>query len=722
MKPVPLAWHRLRWPREVTPEQIVQVCRLLATATGPPVIIEAVGSSNMVEHRLALPEGRAGASIDQLRAAIPGLSVEALPTRPPMVMTHAVGLRLSTRRRPLRTDDQASVSRAILTALADVRRGERLALQWVLGRALTPMAVPNHLEGLGRESWLGALLLAPLGPPPAADPEVRNALRAKQAEPGWWAVARIAVIAKTPSRERQLIRQVLGAVRSAEAPGVSFSVRLASAPGASRAHVPRLFWPLRVNASELATVSAFPVGMTGELPVAMIGSRSVAPSAAIARAGRVIGKATFPGRERPLALTPTDSLRHVHTLGPTGVGKSTLLLNLITQDMAAGRAVVVIEPKGDLVADVLARIPPERVGDVVLIDPTDIERPVGFNPLSRGGRSPELVADQLLGLFHSLYIAHWGPRTHDILGASLLTLARTPGMTLSVLPLLLTDAGFRRQVVPRVSDPIGLGPFWSGFEAWSEAERAAATAPVMNKLRPLLLRPEMRAIVGQTRRSFDLRRVFTERKILLVSLSKGLLGPETSGLLGSLVISQLWQAVLGRAAIQPERRHPVFVYVDEFQDYMHLPLDFADALAQARSLGVGFVAAHQYLHQLDPAMRSAVLANAQTRIAFHLPGEDARVVAADSATLTPEDFQSLGAFQCYVQAVAKGAVQPWCSARTLPPGKPISEVAAVRAASREAYGVDRAEVEADLHKLFGGRQQSGDDGLTPRRRDNGSAK
>ena len=139
----------------------------------------------------------------------------------------------------------------------------------------------------------------------------------------------------------------------------------------------------------------------------------------------------------------------MHALGPTGSGKSTLLLNLITQDIAAGRAVVVIEPKGDLIAEVLQRIPPSRVGDVVLLDPTDTARPVGLNPLALGGRSPELVADQLLGLFHALYIAHWGPRTHDILGASLLTLARLPGMTLAALPLLLTDAAFRRRVVPR---------------------------------------------------------------------------------------------------------------------------------------------------------------------------------------------------------------------------------------------------------------------------------
>ncbi len=664
MKSVSLIWYRVRWPREVEPEQVAQVFRLLATTAGSPVVIEAVGSPGVVEHRVAVSASRAEAIADQLRANIPGLAVEAVSKRPALVATRAVELHLSTKRRPLRTDDVVGVSRAMLTALAHLRRGERLSVQWVLGRSITAVAVPNHLESSTRESWIGALLLAPFGPPPVADVEVRNALRAKQAEPGWRAVGRVAVRAKTKSRERQLVRQVVGALRSAEAPGVSFWVRPMSASRVIHADVPRWRMPLRLNAGELATVSAWPVGLTSELPVAMIGSRSVAPSSAIPRKGRIIGKATFPGRERPLALTATDSLRHVHALGPTGSGKSTLLLNLITQDMAAGRAVVVIEPKGDLIADVLERIPANRVEDVVLLDPTDTERPVGLNPLALDGRSPELAADQLLGLFHSLYAAHWGPRTHDILGASLLTLARLPGMTLAALPLLLTDAGFRRRVVPSVADPIGLAPFWSAYEAWSEAERAAAIAPVMNKLRPLLLRPEMRAIVGQTRRSFDLRRVFTQRKILLVSLSKGLLGPETSALLGSLVVSQLWQAILGRSAIPPERRYPVFVYVDEFQDYLHLPLDFADALTQARGLGVGFVAAHQYMHQLDPAMRSAVLANAQSRVAFRLPSEDARILAADS-TLAPRTSRALELFSATcssspMRRCSRGAVPALC--------------------------------------------------------------
>ncbi len=717
MRAADLIWHELRWPRELSPEQVTQAVRLLASVGGRPVVLEAVGSTGGVEHRLALPASRSESVVEQLRAALPGLSVEALSIRPPIKARHAVELRLTTSRRELRTDDMAAVSQALLTALAQLHRNENLSLQWVLGRALAPAAVPNQVTG-GRESWAGALLLAPFSAPPTADAELRNAWRAKQAEPGWQAVGRIGVQAASGSRERQLVQQVAGALASAAAPGVGFAVRSSKAQRVVDAAVGwRL--PLRLNASELATLCTWPVGVSGELPVASNGSRLVAPSRAVPRSGRTVGMSTYPGREQPLAITAKDALRHLHCLGPTGAGKSTLLLNLISQDIAAGRAVAVIEPKGDLIADVLKYIPPKRLADVVLIDPTDTERPVGLNPLALHGRSPELVADQLLGLFHSLYSAHWGPRTHDILGASLLTMARARGMTLAALPLLLTDAGFRRGLLRGVVDPIGLEPFWHGFEAWSEAERATAIAPVMNKLRPLLLRPEMRTIIGQSRRSFDLRRIFTQRKILLVSLSKGLLGPETSALLGSLVMAQLWQAVLGRAAIAPERRHPSFIYVDEFQDYLHLPVDLADALAQARSLGVGFVAAHQYMHQLDPAMRSAVLANAQSRIAFRLPAEDARLIAAGSA-LAAEDFQGLGAFQCYVQLVAQAAVQPWCSARTVLPGSALSDPAKVRAASRQSYGVDRAEVEADLQRLFVGRRQVDSDDLRPRRRD-GSA-
>lgn len=713
-----MEWFRLTWPRDVEAEQVVEAFRVLASSGRCPVVIETVGRPNAVEHRLALPANQAAGLGSQLRALMPGLAITARGERPPIDPEHALELRITTRRRPVRTNDLAACSRAILTALSELAHDEQLVVQVALARSVAASVVPNEIPG-GSESWLGAILLAPFAAPPKADAELRAALRQKHAEPGWRAVVRVGVSAGSSGRERQLVRQIIGALKAAEAPGVRFWFRPVSAQGLVG---PKLGWrlPLQLNAVEVAALSSWPVGKTAELPARAAGSRLMQPRAAIPHRGRIVARATYPGAERPLALSPQASLRHLHVLGPTGSGKSTLLLGLIAQDMAAGRGVVVIEPKGDLIADVLARVPSHRHGDVVLIDPTDPERVVGLNPLETGRRSPELAADQLLGMFHSMYAAYWGPRTHDILSASLLTLARLPGATLPALPLLLTDAGYRRRVLAKVVDPIGLGPFWSAYEAWSEAERVAASAPVMNKLRPLIMRPEMRAVLGQATGSFALERVFSERKILLVDLSKGQLGPETAALLGSLVVSQLWQAVLGRSRIAPEQRHPVFVYVDEFQDYLHLPVDFADALAQARGLGVGFTLAHQYLHQLDVGARSAVLANAQSRVAFRLGGEDARIVASEGG-LEAEDLRELGAYRCYVQLVADHVPQRWASAETTLPPAPVSDPAVTRAESLRNYGTRRREVEASLERLLAGAKQSRSDDLTPRRRQPGAA-
>jgi hypothetical protein len=182
------------------------------------------------------------------------------------------------------------------------------------------------------------------------------------------------------------------------------------------------------------------------------------------------------------------------------------------------------------------------------------------------------------------------------------------------------------------------------------------------------------------------------------------------------VLSQFWQATLGRAAIPQARRHPVFVYLDEFADYLQLGTDLGDALGQARGLGVGLILAHQYLHQLDPAMRSAVLANARSRICFQLAADDARVMAAGSDQPAPEDFTSLEAYECYVQLVAGGAVQPWCSAATLPAPETTSTADSIRALSACTYGVAAAETETALRKLVVGKDHGETADLAPRRR------
>lgn len=710
-----LSWFELRWPRDVGAEQLVQAFRLLAASSASPIVIEAVGVRGGVVHRLALPEGCSPMLLEQLRAALRAVGFEHLAGRPPLAVDRAVEVRVTTASRPLEVGRAESVCRALLTALSAVRAGESVVLQWQLLGAVAPVPVGNRVERSASGSWTSEVSRAFLGGRPPLDAEARDSLRVKRSLPGWRVVGRIGAHAAHPARQRQLIHQVAVALRSAEAPGVRFGLRSTGARNLVEARRPWLA-PTRLNVAELAVVSGWPVGATASLPVARQASRPLAAAAAVRSNGRLLGTATFPGRERPVALGVRDSLRHLHVIGPTGTGKSTLLLNLISQDMAAGRGVVVVEPKGDLISDVLARVPPERLADVVLLDPTDSAAVVGINPLATWGASAELAADQLLDIFHHLY-ASWGPRLSDILHASLLTLARTPGMSLATLPLLLGDPGFRRRIVGGLDEPIVLRPFWQAFEAWSEAERTAAIAPVMNKVRPLLVRPSLRAVLGQAAPRFQLGQVFTERKILLVNLAKGLMGAEAAALLGSIVVAQLWQTALERSAIPAERRQPVFVFVDEFQDYLNLPTDLADALAQARGIGIGLTLAHQHLGQLGPQMRSAVLANARSRVVFQLAAEDAKVFAGADTTLAPEDFRSLAAFEAYGQIVAGDAVQPWLSLRTAPAPAVSSDPEQVRRLSRERYATSLAKVDGDLQRLRGGGRE-GD--LGPRRRIGGA--
>ncbi|MGH2554564.1 MAG: type IV secretion system DNA-binding domain-containing protein, partial [Actinomycetota bacterium] len=452
-----------------------------------------------------------------------------------------------------------------------------------------------------------------------------------------------------------------------------------------------------LNARELTGPIAWPIEGPLIPGLALAGSRSTLPDPAVPPGPRVVGEATFSGAERQIALPEREALHHMHVVGPTGTGKSTLLANLILQDISDGRAVVVIDPKGDLVADVADRIPANHADRIVLLDPTDEERPLGLNLLAGAHEAPELVTDQVIAIFHQMYSAFWGPRTQDVLHASLLTLSAEPGLTLCELPLLLTNDAFRRRLVSRVDDAIALGPFWSWYEHLRSGERTQAIGPVQNKLRPLLLRRRVRNVIGQARPTFTMGEVLAEPKVLLVSLAKGLLGPEAASLIGSLVVAQLWQAVQARAAFPAAQRRPAFVYADEFQEYTALPTDIADVLAQARGFGIGMVLAHQHLGQLPLQLRGAVLANARSRVVFQAAADDAGVLARQlGGGITPGDLQDLGPFEVYAGLYAAGRVRSPISAHTYPLSEPLGTRGRVREASRARYGRNRAEVEAEI--------------------------
>jgi hypothetical protein len=378
---------------------------------------------------------------------------------------------------------------------------------------------------------------------------------------------------------------------------------------------------------------------------------------------------------------------------------------LALADIRAGRSVVVIDPKGDVANEILARVPRQRVDDVVVLDPAQTRLPVGLNPLVSRDRGPELIADQVLAVFRGLSES-WGPRLQVVLHAALLTLARRNDASLCALPALLTNTAVRRRL-RRGSDDLALDQFWAWFEALSTAEQQQVVAPVLTRLQPVLLRSSVRTIVGQLQPRFRIEDIFTKRKIVLVALRRGVVGPEAAALLGSLFVAELWQAILGRTAIAPERRHPVIVYADEFQDYVHLPTDMADALAQARGLGVGLTLAHQHLAQLPANLQAAVLANARSRVCFQTTGDDANVMAKLAGDkLDSSDFQRLRRFEAYAQIMAGGEMTDFASLRTLPLPPATIDPQAVRELSRQRYGRPVDEVEAEIRQLLEGEPDS----------------
>jgi hypothetical protein len=701
----------LRFPRDVDPRAVESFLvgltgllppwwrRWLAT---PFVVLEVEARASVIAHRLWVPASWSTAIEQLLQSTMPGVRFEPVDaSSEPMRFAAEYGL--STRRRPLRVDT-IGISSKLLTSLQPLAAAERVVVQWILAPA--PLArPPRPSASQNQQCWFGRSRPAE---PARDDAEVRAALRAKHAHPLLLATTRIAAIADTDTRARHLLRRSEVAWHGSRAPGVHLRRRLVPsgmvARRLDRRQAPAIEWPGLFNVEELAGLIGWPIGAPQIPGLSVAPGRLLAPSRAIPTRGTVVADSTWPGSARPLALDLEARLRHVHVLGPTGTGKSTLLVNMIRSDLVRGFGVIVVDPKGDLVSDVLERVRDDRCDDVVVLDPADTARPVGLNPLrAAAGASAEVVVENLVGLFKSLYRSSWGPRTDDIFRAALSTLSSTSDATLCEVPLLLTDATYRRRIVGALDDPVGLESFWGWYEALSDGERLSVVGPVLNKVRAFSMRPTVRAIVGQASPLLDLRDVLASGKVLLVSLASGLLGEEAANLLGALVVAELWHATTGRAALGRASRRPVMAYLDEWQHFLHLPTPMASVLAEARGLGLGLTLAHQHLGQLPDSARDAVLANARSRVIFQLPSGDARLVARELAGYaSTEDLQGLGAYEVVLQVFADGSTQPPVTGRTRPLPPTSSDSDAIRQSSRQRYGVDRVEVDLAIRaRQFG---------------------
>ncbi len=720
---------RLRLPADISVDAVAGWLATVNAAThaplfsllsAPPVALELVGSREGIEHVLLVPRNMRDVILSGVRASLPGVRVEELPdylsTRPTFKI--AAEATLTNGRRPMGIERAEIASSALLAALQPLHGRESVVVQWIVTGGGIPHPVSSITANSQDHSWFfdGRV---------SVDSEAVRAERLKQKEPLLHASLRVGVAAPDRARAYSLYGRVWAALRVMNAPGVGIVRRWWLPVGlvADRVRtlaVPLIGWPLMLNTRELAGLIGFPVSDV-RLPGLSLGAaRQLPPATHMPTRGAVFGLSNYPGSSnRTVALRSDDRLRHTWVVGPTGAGKSTLLGNLIVQDMAAGAGVVVIDARGDLVSDVLARVPDSRRDDVIVVDPSQTARPLGFNVLSvaKGEQSRELAVDHVLHVFHDLYRSSWGPRTADILRVSLLTLmlTRAPddsAFTLVELPELLTNDRFRgfvvRQAAVQQRHP-ELRSFWRWYDGLSDAERGQVIGPVLNKLRAFVLKSPLRLLLGQST-GLDLNTIFTQRKILLVPLSKGTLGPETAQLVGSLLVASIWQLALGRVRLAPELRRPVWLYADEFQETVRLPIDLADMLAQARGLGLGLTLAHQHLGQLPEALKTAVLGTARTQLAFQLDYDDATTLARSFAPLTRDDLMGLDRFEAAMRPCVGGRTLSPVTVTTLPFPESTSDADELAKLSRERWGVDRAEVEAGLQARISVTATSGEAG------------
>jgi len=344
-----------------------------------------------------------------------------------------------------------------------------------------------------------------------------------------------------------------------------------------------------------------------------------------------------------VALSPEGRRQGTYVLGINGTGKSTLLLNMALQDIAAGDGLCLLDPHGDLVEDVLARVPPSRADDVILFDPADIDHPLGVNLFECSDRDdPRLVdrvCSEIVLTFKKLFPDSWGPRMEDLMRHSVLTLLATPDCTLLDMLPLLTDADARRNYVSRTQDPV-IRHYWE--QAFPDNRRGQGewVSSSLNKIGRFLTNPVIRNIVSQPKSSFDLRGLMDQGKVLLVNLSKGQLGEDNSALLGSVIVGKILIAALSRAEMPTEQRRPFHLIVDEYHSFA--TESFPTLQSEGRKFGIDTMVAHQYRDQLDQLNRGSTL-NVGNFILFRVTGRDADELATQFDNTPPEPEPALKA-------------------------------------------------------------------------------
>lgn len=459
-----------------------------------------------------------------------------------------------------------------------------------------------------------------------------------------------------------------------------------------------------LNSEELTSLWHLPLPTTETPNILWLRARKAPAPLNVPSEGLTLGVNEFRGSQTVIKMKPADRNRHVYIVGMTGSGKSVLMGEMIKQDIANGHGVCVVDPHGSLIEDVLPSIPKERLKDVIIFDPSDMERPMGLNMLE--GDTPEqrdFAVQEMIAIFYKLFPPEMiGPMFEHNMRNVMLTLmedTNDPG-TIAEIPRMFTDPAFQKYKLTKVTDPV-VRSFWEKEMAkTSDFHKSEMLGYLISKVGRFVENAMMRNIIGQPRSAFNIREVMDKRKILLVNLSKGKVGEVNANLLGLIIVSKLQMAALSRADMPESQRKDFYLYIDEFQNF--ITPSIATILSEARKYKLNLTMAHQYMGQLvegqDTKIRDAVLGNVGTMVVFRIGVEDAEVLEKQFVPVfSAFDLINIDRFNAYVRLLIDNTASKPFNMATLPPTPGDPTVAAeAKRMSRLTYGRDRAVVEAEI--------------------------
>ncbi|MDO8462969.1 MAG: type IV secretion system DNA-binding domain-containing protein [bacterium] len=425
----------------------------------------------------------------------------------------------------------------------------------------------------------------------------------------------------------------------------------------------------------------------------------------------------FRGKTQRFGIKTDDRRRHMYLIGKTGMGKTSVLEQLIYHDIQAGHGVAYIDPHGDTADLLLDYIPPHRINDVVYFNPSDLDWPVAFNVLeSQSETQKHLVASGLIGIFKKIWADSWGPRLEYVLRNAILALMDYPGTTLLGIMRILVDKEYRRKVVAMVHDPV-VKSFWvDEYARYPDKFQTEAIAPIQNKVGQFLSSPLVRNIVGQTKSTILLRDIMDNRKILIMNLAKGGVGEDNSALLGAMMVTKIYLTAMERVDMPENLRQDFYLYVDEFQNFA--TDSFADILSEARKYRLNLIIAHQYVGQLmtetSTRVRDSVFGNVGTIVALRVGAQDAEFLEPEfTPVFELEDLVNIPKWSMYLKLMISGISSEPFSANTMLPiamqyPKTGNREKVIRV-SRERCATPRAEIEMKIAKWTGMLKETSED-------------